>query len=323
LLSDFSGQIQVTIFDKRIQKQTLGTSGNPKMPYKTSGNLLFKGLVTVNQGKFQFSFIVPKDINYTFGKGKISLYAANTSQNLDANGGLKEIVIGGSIPNPILDQNPPQIQLWMNDTNFKSGDTVEPDAWLLAHITDESGINLSQTGIGHQILAVLDGDEENTKILNEFYTADLDTYQKGTLRYLWKDLTEGKHTLTLKVWDTHNNPTQQSIEFYVKNTASFPLLNLKNYPNPFKEQTIFSFEHNKDGVPLKVQINIYNLQGKMVKNIVSDVVAYTFSKVEVPWNGLDDRGNLIANGVYVYKIQVYSPDDKASGNAFGKLMVIH
>ena len=133
----------------------------------------------MDQGAFEFSFIVPKDINYAYGPGRVSLYAVDG--NSDAHGFSESFVIGGNNEDGLDDDQEPDVVLYINDTLFEAGDIVHEDPWLYAKVFDESGINTSGNGIGHDLKAVLDDDEANPFVLNQYFISDLDTYQRPSV----------------------------------------------------------------------------------------------------------------------------------------------
>jgi hypothetical protein len=146
--------------------------------------------------------------------------------------------------------------------------------------------------------------------LNEYYVADLDSYQTGTINYIIDKLNPGKHTLRFKVWDVNNNSSDIIIDFIVHESQELALKNVLNYPNPFTTNTDFYFEHNQVNSFLDVQVKIFTISGKLVKTIQEKVLATGFRNDGISWDGLDDYGDQIGKGVYLYKISVKTQDGK-------------
>ena len=309
-LNDFNGTIYPTIFDK---SQTVTTLGNDPtsmvVPFQVQKSILFKGKASVSNGRFTFSFIVPKDISYQYGKGKISYYADNSSK--DGNGFLSNIIVGGS-GNGVVDGQGPDIKAYLNDEKFVSGGITNDRPLLLAKLADSSGINIMGTGIGHDLVAVLDNDQKNTFVLNEFYESDVDNYKKGTVRFQLPAMTPGLHTLTIKAWDVANNSGQAILDFNVIAATNFTLNHVLNYPNPFTTHTTFWFEHNRPGEELDVQIQIYTITGKLVKSIKKTIFSPGNRSSDVEWDGRDDYGSKIGRGVYIYRLRAQTADGKAA-----------
>ncbi|MCU0437536.1 MAG: type IX secretion system sortase PorU [Raineya sp.] len=321
VIPDFQGILETIIFDKIAQRTTLGTQSSPKFNYSTRENRLFNGKVTVKNGKFSFETIIPKDIAYAYGEGKISFYASDTTQNKDAGSGKDDIIVGGSATNPLADNTPPKIRLFMNDTTFVNGGLVGQNPILLAKLYDESGINISSAGVGHDITAYLNDSIASPRVLNNFYTADLDTYKSGDVRYQFKSLPNGNYTLTLKAWDTYNNSAEEKIDFIVASTPQMALRNVFNYPNPFSDKTTFSFEHNRFEEDLEIEIQIINSQGRKIWEAKKVLEANTsvVRQLEVV---LKENGTDFANGVYIYRISVRSLKDNSLNTVTNRLVIL-
>ncbi|MBN2773044.1 MAG: type IX secretion system sortase PorU, partial [Prolixibacteraceae bacterium] len=241
ILDDFHGEISPVVYDKAFMLNTLGNGGETPFEFKVQNNIIYKGLASVTNGHFTFSFIVPKDIAYNLGQGKIIYYARNSEE--DAHGSFENFLIGGSNEGGVNDTNGPQVDLYLDNESFRSGDETSKNPLLLAYVSDENGINTVGTGIGHDITAVIDGNMSNVIILNDYYEAAIDDYTSGKIEFPISGLSEGKHTLKLKVWDVANNSTEVEIEFVV--TGDFIIQTIGNYPNPVTEFTYFTFEHNQ------------------------------------------------------------------------------
>ena len=300
----FNGLVYPTVFDKPSRITTLQNDpGSYPFTFFYQKNVLFKGKVSVVNGHFNFSFIVPKDIAYDFGFGKISFYAH--SDNEDALGYFDNFIIGGvDTSNVFSDDKGPDIRLFMNDDKFVFGGMTNENPLLIAYVSDSTGINTVGNGVGHDALIILNDDLANSIVINDFFEADLDSYNSGVFKYPFRKLPEGKHKLTLKVWDILNNSSQESIEFIVVNSAELALKHVLNYPNPFTTQTSFYFEQNQPGNLLDVQIQIFTISGKLVKNIRQSVTMQGFRSDAIQWDGRDDFGDKLAKGVYLYKLRV-------------------
>jgi hypothetical protein len=320
-LTNFNGIVYPTVFDKAVTVTTVANdaSSNP-LPFLLQKNIIYKGKSEVINGDFTFSFLVPKDISYNYGIGKISYYAHNGVN--DANGYYDKIVIGGSNPNAISDNQGPSISLFMNDEKFVSGGVTNENPKVYAKVSDISGINTIGTGIGHDIVAVLDENTKDAIILNDYYVADLNTYQSGKIRYPLNELPEGNHTLTLKVWDVQNNSSSSYTDFVVANQADLALTHILNYPNPFTTKTKFFIEHNQCCVSLKVLIQIYTITGKVVKSINQTINNEGFRLDGIEWDGKDEFGDKLARGVYIYKVSV-TDGSKKKADKIEKLVILN
>ena len=196
----------------------------------------------------------------------------------------------------------------MNDENFAVGGITDENPVLLAFVSDSSGINTVGTGIGHDIVSTLDSDNNKSHIINDYYEADIDSYTSGVIRYPYSALVEGSHTLKLKVWDVHNNSTESYTEFVVAESAELAIDHVLNYPNPFTTSTAFYFGHNQPNTMLEVQVQIFTVSGRLIKTLDEFVITNGYRSEPMYWDGLDDFGDRIGRGVYVYKLRVRSQD---------------
>jgi hypothetical protein len=309
-LGSFTGTLYATVSDKA---QTVFTrandAGSNKAGFQVQRNPLFKGKVKVENGRFSFSFIVPKDINYQPGNGRISYYTEDG--HLDGNGSFTNFLIGGS-QGVSSDNAGPVIHAFLNDETFVNGMTVNETPLLLLHLSDSSGINIMGTGIGHDITAVLDGDPQQTYTLNDFFESDLGSWQQGTVRFNMPALAEGAHTLTIKAWDIANNSGQATIQFRVLKKDGLAITRLLNYPNPFTQSTTFLFDHNRPNENLLVTIRVFTVSGRRVKTIQQTINTPGNRSSEIVWTGTDDAGAKIASGIYFYQLRVAGADGKTA-----------
>jgi hypothetical protein len=322
-LESFDGTVFPTIYDKASTLATLSNDGSisPVRQFELQKNIIYRGRASVTGGSFQYEFIVPKDISYSFGKGKVSYYADNGV--LDAHGFDTTVVIGGTADSIAADNAGPEVRVFLNEENFAFGGITDEQPILLVKLQDESGINTVGNGIGHDITAVIDENTQNTLTLNEFYESDLDSYQSGSLQYRLSTLEPGRHSIRLKAWDVHNNSGEGYTEFVVAESSELALRQILNYPNPFTTRTEFMFEHNRPGDMMQVMVEIFTVSGKRIKTLVQDVVTDGYRIDGILWDGLDDFGDTIGRGVYVYKVSVRSlSDPSARASAFEKLVLL-
>ena len=321
LLSNFNGTLSTTIFDKSINRQTLDNDNfGQKLTFDAIESKIFRGLASIKNGTFKFDFIVPRDIRIAFGKAKISMYAEN--QQDDKTGFNQDIIIGGINENAPDDSTGPTIKLFMNDESFNDGGNTNESPFFIAVLEDASGINTSITAVDHDIVAILDGDQSNPYILNDFYQTELDDFTKGKAKFPFRNLPIGPHTITFKCWDTYNNPSEATLNFVVVDDRDLVIENVLNYPNPLINYTQFWFSHNKPNEPLEVQVQIYTVSGKLIKTINQIVQSEGNLSRSISWNGLDDFGNKIGKGVYVYKLNVKSTLSNAKVSKYEKLVIL-
>ena len=321
ILTDFNGNLSTTVYDKPIDKSTLDNDnfGIVKV-FDSQESKLFRGLASVENGNFSFEFIVPRDVKIAYGKGKLSFYA--TDATFDKSGFNSDVIVGGINENAPEDTIGPEIQLFMNDESFLDGANTNASPNLIAKLADLSGINTSVTAVDHDIVGILDGDESNPIILNDFYQTELDDFTRVKVVFRLRDLSVGPHTLKLKAWDTYNNSSETILNFVVVSDTNISLDNVLNYPNPFVNYTEFWFNHNKPNESLQVQVQIFTISGKLIKTINQLVQTTGNLSRNISWNGLDDFGNRIGKGVYVYKLKVTSTVSNISSEKYEKLVIL-
>jgi len=326
-LSNFNGLVYPTVFDKEQNVTCLIndpdsyyiTPGNP-FTFNLQKNILYRGKAQVTNGDFSFSFIVPKDISFAIGPGKISYYATNGI--IDAAGSTKNVRVGGISKNPVTDNEPPTLSLYLNEKGFVNGGTTNEKPIMYASLIDSSGINTVGTSIGHDITLVLDENGNKPIVLNDYYEANLNSYQSGKIRYPFEQLPEGNHRLTFKAWDIQNNSSVITADFIVESSAELALKRVLNYPNPFTTNTKFYLEHNQACNPLKITIQIFTISGKSVKTIQKEVVCEGFRPEGIEWDGKDDFGDKLARGVYIYRLAILNTDNKKA-EKIEKLVILN
>ncbi|AUC80617.1 type IX secretion system sortase PorU [Lacinutrix sp. Bg11-31] len=333
VLTNYNGKVETTIYDKPIQRETLANDNTYdggeliKLEYETLGEVIFRGQSTVTNGEFEFDFIVPRDIGIPVGFGKINFYASTENPVSDQSGGdINILQIGGINENAAEDNLGPNINLYMNDENFVSGGITNESPTLLVKLQDENGINTA-SGIGHDIVALLDGDEVNPYVLNNYYVTELDDYTRGGLSYPFRELEPGLHTLTVKAWDVYNNSSTAELQFRVfDEKQSLVIENVLNYPNPFVNYTEFWFSHNSSEV-LDVSVQIFTVSGKIVRTLNGQTTGVgtkstSSTSRDIVWDGRDDFGDKIGKGTYVYKLKVHSSATNKTVEKIEKLVIL-
>jgi hypothetical protein len=313
-LNNFSGEITPTVFDKAVMMKTMGNSGQNPMNFKVQENIIYKGIAEVKNGDFSFSFVIPKDISYSLGKGKIIYYANN--EIVDAHGVFDNFMIGGP-GSEITDNKGPEIEVFLDSPDFVSGDRVSKNPTLLAYLSDENGINTAGSGIGHDITAVLNNDYSKVMVLNNFYQANAGDFSNGTINFPMKDLPVGKHNLKLKAWDVANNSTEVEIDFEV--TGEFVISQVTNYPNPASDYTFFTFDHNQADATFEVIFEIFDLNGSRIDYFATQVGSNGTTSNPVRWD-LREANIQMRSGIYIYRVTAQNSDGLITTNA-GKLII--
>ena len=319
-LSDFNGVLYPSLYDKPVVYKTRGNDPTSKVTeFTVQDKILFKGETSITNGEFSFTFIVPKDISYQLGQGKISYYAVDTTSYLDANGA-DPVWIGGDDSLVTTDTEGPHIELYLNHLEFQSGDITTQSPMLIAKLFDESGINMVGNGIGHDIVMVIDGNYQMSVVLNDQFIPEADSYQGGLILYPLGPFQNGHHTLSLKAWDVFNNSSESTIEFEVNAGEALVITGVHTQPNPLQLQTQFVFDYNKPGVGMDVTIRIYDMMGRMVNGMSYSFNNEYLESEPYTWYGTNNNGDALPSGIYVYTLIVKSEDGFTS-EVSQKLMI--
>ena len=306
-ITGFNGKLYPTVYDKPALVSTLGNGGQTPFSYSVQNSILFKGNVSVKSGEFTYSFKIPKEINYKIGNGLIRYYSKDES--IDAGGSLNAFILGGSPSILSLDLTGPSVKLFLDDDSFVSGDKVSKSPLLIANLEDESGINTSGSGIGHDITIVIDDKTDKMLILNDYFQSVQDSYKDGNIVFQLPNLEDGDHTLKFKVWDLANNSTETNINFTV--ASGLIIKKLSAFPNPVSEFTDIVAVHNRFGEKMTVDIEIFNQQGILIDRIKTESGSSGFTTQPIRWNpGVNNTK--LPPGVYHFRVRLTAPDGSAT-----------
>jgi len=306
IATDFNGTIYPTVFDASVTAQTLGNNGNDVFTYKDRSNILYAGKATVKNGRFSFSFIVPNDQSYSYTSGLINLYASTEKSPVDDNaaieaqGVFEDFILGGTLSEAQADTVGPLINLYLNDLSFRDGDCVNSSPTLIANLNDTSGLNTSSSGIGHDIVLTLDGNEHYT--LNSNFESTVNSCTGGSVYYNLSNLSEGSHTLTLKAWDMQNNSSTKTISFRVEAGQKPTVEDLQFYQTPSKAW--FNFTHNRPQGWLSVRMTVYDPVGRLVWQSDTEMYNRTNTSENIEWDYTGEGGRKVGNGVYICRLSV-------------------
>ena len=312
---NFNGEAIISVFDSDKKVEFKDMNYIVSMP----GGLIYRGRTTVNEGKFQTEFVVPKDISYENKNGKITAYIFNNET--DGIGYTGDIIVGGTNPNAVNDGKGPEIQIYFDNESFENSYLVNPDFTLIVRLKDQTGINTTGAGIGHKLEGILNDDENNAIDFTNYFIGDLNSAGKsGVIKYKFTSFQPGDYKIKIKAWDVFNNFSSEEAYFTVVSPdAGLTIRDVYNFPNPFSSYTTFTFQHNISS-SINVKVKIYSIAGRLIKEIEERNILDKFVKID--WDGRDNDGNSIANGTYLYKILVESADGKIKNSALGKLAVI-
>lgn len=280
------GNAFILIRDKLETRRTLNNDGEGIFEFADYGKILYRGRCTVSGGRFEFTFVMPKDINYTPGAIKISMYAAD-GKNHSA-GYCNNLILSGSAETQNSDNSGPQIALAMEST--------AEGQILRITLTDDSGINITGTP-GHQICLYTDGGEIPVDI-TPMYMPKSDSHTSGEIAYQLGNLAEGVHTIRVKAWDNMNNASERGITVAVGCNPELGIYNLRNYPNPMAGSTTVSFAHNAQGT-VKYTLRIMDGLGRSM-GAVSGELAGGEGAIQLTANNLPG----LRSGICIYVLEI-------------------
>lgn len=265
---------------------------------------VYVGSDSVRGGQFTFTFPVPLDINYSEDCGNIYFYAQNSARE-EAQGTYGDFYLDGTKENLVNDSVGPEIAVFLNSTDFVMGDRVNETPLLMLSLHDAQGINTTGNGIGHDLIAIIDNDPQQTFVLNSYYASEPGDYTRGTVTYSLPELAEGSHTLLVRAWDVLNNATTVEVSFEVVHGLRPTVGYVWNTPNPARTTTTFVITHNRPQTELDVKIELYDFSGRLLWNHSQSTVS-SGNEVRITWNLTTDSGQPVGNGVYLYRVTLSS-----------------
>ncbi len=301
--SSGSISVAVNIFDSvnPVTRSETHNGVTGSISYKLPGSRIFSGSVSAVGDSFESTFIVPRDINYGGNTGRSLIYWWDENTGMDGAGALSGIEYDGTA-NVGADNFGPEINVGFEELYFRPGDLIPPDATLEVIISDENGINLAEE-VGHKITLTIDNDLKTKLNVTQFFEYDINSYQKGTLRYPMPLLDKGEHSVTVKAWDSYNNFSEETAVFNISSGNDLTIERVYNYPNPMSESTDFTFYLTQ---PVEVvEISIYSVAGRLIRKI-QDYSAVSVGFQSIRWDGTDEVRDRIANGVYIYRLRAKS-----------------
>jgi hypothetical protein len=316
--NSYSGTLTLLVNDPTRKKVIVNFYDNVDWSYVATGGTIFRGENSVVNGRFHASFMVPRDVFFADSTARGRMLAYFSNNTVDGAGITENFRIGAPDSVHTNDQQGPKITIFLDSRSFRPGDMVSEKPTLLVDLADSSGINTSSSGIGHRIEAWINNSTQSTDV-TDAYTSKLDNYMEGTVQYQLTDLPQGKNTLQVRAWDSYNNSATAETYFDVASSDQLTLTDVMNFPNPFAGPTVFTFRQNQSGL-LNVTVKVYTVAGRLIQTLTTTSAGESF--VRVPWDGRDRDGDILANGVYFYKVLVSTADGRFSSEALGKLSIV-
>ncbi len=321
-LTDFNGIVTVAVFDNQQDKtyRIVGGSSFYDLDYKMPGARIFRGETDVSGGQFSLQFVVPKDISYGGDNARISAYAESAAGALSASGSMDSIRVSGTVTE-ITDSLAPEIKPYLGEELLTEGLVIPQGSRLRVELFDSSGINLSGE-VGHKIELNLDDDPFYTFDLTDNFIYYPGSYQNGEAELTLPEVEDGNYTLKIKAWDSANNSRLAEYRISIGSAEAPEIVELYNVPNPFADETQFYYELSSDAS--EVSIDIFTLSGRKIHTL-RNLPGREGENLTSLWNGRDNLGDKLANGVYIYKLSIRTASnlaDNISLEKFGKLVIL-
>ena len=322
---NFSGTLDAMVRDTKETvkcklNNTTSEGADTAFIFTDRKNNLYHGTNKVENGEFNFTFAVPKDINYADGTGLINIYAYDPALKASAHGACDKFTVNGS---NIAENDSigPSIYCYLNSEDFTFGGEVNSTPFFVAQISDKDGINASGAGIGHDMTLIIDGDIDKTYNLNDNFTFDYESYTSGQTFYALPALSEGKHTLKFRAWDILNNPSTTTLDFVVKKSIQPNIVDVYATNNPARESTTFVVAHNFCGAELELVIDIMDTSGRLLWSTSERGIATT-NTIAYKWDLTTDSGAKLNTGIYLYRIKL-SSNGSSYASKTQKILVIN
>lgn len=305
IVSDFDGDIYPEVYDREREAHTLANDNEGcEIAFSQQNSLIYRGHTTVKDGHFAFHFTVPRDVPYRFELARISLYAKSAIE--DASGAYTNLMLGGFDKTVDIREVRPDLRLYLNDTNFRNGGITDANPTLLVMLHDSVGINAVGSGLGHDMTAVIDGNSNNTIILNDLYETDITDEQRGMVKYNLNGLSKGRHTISVRVWNIFNYSSNADLTFYVQDDST--RTDFVAYPIPAKNHVQLTMEHNIKGNIKSASLYIYDMQGRLVRSFTPTISDNSYVVGPVDWNLTTGAGVRVSPGIYIGRFELTTND---------------
>ena len=321
-VDNFNGKLDVKVMDSKISITTRNNFRNESaFKYEDYKNLVYKGSTQVQNGKFSFSFYVPGNISYSGKTGKMILYASDSEQKIEAKGNFTNYKVQGTSDDPLDDHEGPEIvKLYLNDSTFVSGDKVNTTPFFYARLWDQTGVDITEGGVGHDVMLMIDNKPFTSYNLNSYYDNIFGRKGEGEVRFGIPQLSAGMHEAVFKVWDVMGNPTTYTFRFEVDESLKPFITNIVATPTPAKGNVEFHLTHNRPESQMKVGIMVYDIAGRLHWKHEETGSSELFKDYVIDWDLRNNSGSHVRPGVYIYRAAISTNNSKEATEA--KKMII-
>ena len=324
-IDDFDGLIYPRLYDSERKIVTAGNGNDDgsRTPYTfwLRDNMLYTGRDSVRNGTFEFTFKMPRELNYSNEPGLFNLYACD-ALGREAQGMSDRFVVGGMDAGAEPDTDGPKIQaMYLNASDFRSGDEVNETPVFVATVEDESGINISGIGLGHDMTVCIDGDPRYEYVVNDYFVPATGHFGRGDVYYELPELSAGNHSLVFTVWDTDGNSSRASLDFVVKKGLKPQIYKLYPEQSPVSDVARFYLQHDRPGMLMTIKLSVFNWSGREVWSTESTNMSELWCSAPIEWPLTDNAGRRVPGGVYLYRA-VISVNGGSEATKTQKIMVL-
>lgn len=295
----FDGTVSSTLYDAEYSTVTRGNGDDGvQLPFQRHGSRLYAGTDSVRAGEFRITIPMPAEISDNYTPATLNLYAR--SADADASGIERRFYVYGHREPEKTDTVAPLIEtLYLNHPGFRDGEKVSGSPSVTARVSDDTGLNMSLAGIGRQMTLRLDGGKQTFTDVADYFNPEAGGTRSGTISYPLSGLTDGPHSLLLRIWDTAGNSAERTIRFSVDNNAPTRLIDLYTDACPAFGPVNFYVVHDRGDSAEEVTIEIYDLMGRQVWTSTRRSVSDTTGSFPITWNLNDKGGRRVSRGIYI------------------------
>lgn len=304
--TDFNGTVVIDLYDAERVITTFGNGSSGKsVNYNDRDKRLSSVTAKVTAGEWSAVLRVPPEIQGNYTRALIAAYASDETGK-EAAGTCDNLYVYGYNDDADSDTEAPVIdEFYVNSPNFTNGGVVNSSPVLFARISDESGVNISDSGIGHAMTLTVD-DSSVIGGLSSYFTQDADDPTTGHLVFPISNLSSGAHKLTLTVWDNANNVSKASLDVNVGVALDPVIYDITASVTP--AQVDFHINLDRPNTALECEIGIFDLNGRRIWEDENTYHSGIDSRITSTWDLTDTAGNRVPRGIYVYRVKVLTPE---------------
>ena len=299
-----SGSVALTLREGRFTKNLpLLINDSATIDVSYDGSLIYSEVVPIVGGRFETEFVTPKKLSIGDTLAEFRAWAYSSNDAVVGRYLEKNIKISGvsSYADSLNDKTPPTIKIQScyagTSSSFADNQTVklQTPACLQVVVEDETALDFREQA-DEGITFEMPGLE------NPYHPAPFleQTSKRAVAR---KSLTSesyppGNYAFKVRAMDVLGNVSTKYVNIQITDAMQTGLSDVFNAPNPMgKKGTTFYFKNLAGDQDSKVTIFIYNQNGRLVK-VLKDA-----KSGETHWNGKDNYGRLLANGLYHYVVR--------------------